>query len=151
MEHLLADVNRKALAALAREGAKFENHGKMCGTCAFKLNSDANFEPHNVDRAWDCLATEGTFNCHVESGVDKGCECVGFKYAKAAFRSSNIFSLLKLRNMDVVQLANEVKKMRDLQNEYFQARNNDVLRKAKAQERVVDKIVDKILNDDLEE
>ncbi len=74
---------RKQLALLAIRGSKLGNLGKMCGTCAFKLDSDANLEPHNVDAALNCVMYGGTFNCHVESGVDKGCECVGFKYAMA--------------------------------------------------------------------
>jgi hypothetical protein len=84
MDSLLNEVMRKKLAELARNGAKFADHGRMCGTCAFKLDSDANLEPHNVEAAWDCLAYEGQFNCHVTSGVDKGCVCAGFKYAHAA-------------------------------------------------------------------
>lgn len=81
------DRQRRMLADLAMKGAKLGNLGKMCSTCAFKLDSDANLEPHNVDAAADCIAYGGTFNCHVTSGVDKGCECVGFKYAKAYFES----------------------------------------------------------------
>lgn len=88
MDSLINDVMRKRLAALARAGAQFGDQGRMCGTCAFKLDSDANLEPHNVEGAWDCLAYEGQFNCHVTSGVDKGCSCVGFKYAKAAIENS---------------------------------------------------------------
>ena len=84
MELAINDVMRKRLALLARNGAKFGDQGKMCSTCAFKLDSEANQEPHNVEAAWECLAYEGQFNCHVTSGVDKGCVCVGFKYAKAA-------------------------------------------------------------------
>jgi len=81
------DRLRKKLAEIAQKGAAIENLGRMCGTCAFKLDSDANLEPHNVQAAWDCLAYEGTFNCHIESGVNKGCECIGFKYAKAFFEN----------------------------------------------------------------
>ena len=89
MDSLIDDVMRRRLAELARKGAAYANHGRMCGTCAFKLDSDANFEPHNVEAAWHCLAYEGQFNCHVTSGVDKGCECVGFKYAKTAIANGH--------------------------------------------------------------
>lgn len=84
MDSLIDDVMRKRLALLARAGAKFADQGKMCSTCAFKLDSDANLEPHNVEAAWECLAYEGQFNCHITSGVNKGCRCVGFKYAQSA-------------------------------------------------------------------
>ena len=89
MDSLINDVMRKRLAALARKGAQAGNLGRMCDTCAFKLDSDANFEPHNVESAWNCLAYEGQFNCHITSGVDKGCECIGFKYAKAAIANGH--------------------------------------------------------------
>jgi len=78
---------RKKLAGFAIRGAKHGNLGKMCGTCAFKLDSDANLEPHNVQAAWDALAYEGQFNCHIETGVNKGCVCIGFKYAQAFFNN----------------------------------------------------------------
>jgi hypothetical protein len=84
MDASIDDVLRKRLAALARDGASLGDQGKMFGTCAFKLNSDANLEPHNVSAAWECLAYEGQFNCHIISGVNKGCRCVGFKYAITA-------------------------------------------------------------------
>lgn len=86
-EKYYQEVRRKQIASLALKGAKLGNIGKMCGTCAFKLDSDANLEPHNVESAWECLAYGGQFNCHKEIGVDKGCECVGFKYAKAFFET----------------------------------------------------------------
>lgn len=86
-EKLYQNTLRKKLAELALKGAKIENLGRMCSTCAFKLDSDANLEPHNVEAAWDCLAYEGKFYCHVTAGVDKGCECIGFKYAKAFFHN----------------------------------------------------------------
>lgn len=89
------DVMRKRLAELARVGAKFGDQGKMCGTCAFKLDSDANFEPHNVEAAWECLAYEGQFNCHITSGVNKECKCIGFKYAQAAVANGH-FNFKKL-------------------------------------------------------
>lgn len=81
------DFKRKKLAEYSIEGAKIQNLGKMCNTCAFKLDSDANLEPHNVDAAFECLASENQFNCHKAIGVDKGCECTGFKYAKAYFEN----------------------------------------------------------------
>lgn len=87
MDSLVDDHMRKQLADMAFKGAKFGSLGKMCGTCAFKLDSEANLEPHNVEAAWNCLAYEGQFNCHVTSGIDKGCECIGFKYAKAFFEN----------------------------------------------------------------
>lgn len=78
------ELMRIRLADLARKGARLgrlEDRPRMCDTCAFKLNSPANLEPHNVDAAWNTLAFEGQFNCHVVSGVDKGCVCTGFRYA----------------------------------------------------------------------
>lgn len=77
------------IAHYAQEGAKKDGPdlGKMCSTCAFKLNSPANLEPHNVQAAMECLSYDMTFNCHIESGKDKGCECIGFQYAKRYFES----------------------------------------------------------------
>lgn len=74
---------RKRLSNMAIEGAKIVNLGAMCDSCAFKFNSPANLEPDNVRAAHECIAYEMTFNCHTKPGVDKGCECIGFKYAKA--------------------------------------------------------------------
>ncbi len=80
--------NRKQLASFAIKGAKIMKHGsKMCNTCAFKLNSDANHEPHNVTAAFESLAYYGQFNCHKEIGIDKEVQCVGFTFAKAYFNS----------------------------------------------------------------
>lgn len=74
---------RKRIAIMAIEGAKGANRGAMCSSCAFKLDSPANLEPHNVDAALDALYMPGfVFNCHIEPGFDKGCECIGFQYAK---------------------------------------------------------------------
>lgn len=84
------DYKRKRIAFFAQNGAKHGDLGKMCNTCAFKLNSEANLEPHNVNQAFECLAHEMQFNCHKEIGIDKGCECVGFKYAKQYFEKLNV-------------------------------------------------------------
>lgn len=73
---------RKIIADYAKKGAKIKNLGRMCGTCAFKLNSDGNLEPHNAGAALGALAYYGQFNCHIKKGVDKGCVCIGFKHAK---------------------------------------------------------------------
>lgn len=84
------ELMRKRLAELARKGARLgrlEDRPRMCDTCAFKLNSPANMEPHNVDAAWHCLAHEGQFNCHIVSGVDAGCVCTGFRYAQQHLNS----------------------------------------------------------------
>lgn len=89
-DQLHEDRLRKKLAEIAQKGSSIKNIGRMCGTCAFKLDSDANLEPHNVQAAWDCLAYEGKFNCHIESGVNKGCECIGFKYAKLYFENFSL-------------------------------------------------------------
>ncbi len=62
----------------------------MCGTCAFKLDSDANLEPHNVKSALEALAYYGQFNCHITTGVNKGCECIGFKHAKQHLESKEM-------------------------------------------------------------
>ena len=86
-EKYYQEQRRNQISNLAKRGAQIKNIGKMCNTCAFKLNSDANLEPHNVESAWDCLAYDGKFNCHIQIGVDKGCECIGFKYAKQFFDS----------------------------------------------------------------
>lgn len=73
---------RKRLSNLVVAGAKLTNLGRMCNSCAFKFDSPANLEPCNVQAAHECLAYGMTFNCHSAPGVDKGCKCVGFKYAK---------------------------------------------------------------------
>lgn len=83
------ELKRKRIARLASDGAKIKRQGKMCDTCAFKLNSDANMEPHNVDAAFEALAYYGQFNCHKEIGVNKGCECIGFKHAKQLIEDRN--------------------------------------------------------------
>ena len=81
---------RKRISIMAIEGAKTLKCGAMCSTCAFKLDSPANLEPHNVDAALEALYMPGfTFNCHIEPGVDKGCECTGFKYAKHYLETLN--------------------------------------------------------------
>lgn len=69
-------------ARTAQKGAAIKPLGKMCETCAFKLNSPANLEEHNVQGAMDCLAWGGTFNCHKNQYEDAGTVCVGFLYAK---------------------------------------------------------------------
>lgn len=71
---------RKYIANLAIEGAKIKNCGKMCGTCAFKLNSPANLEKHNVTAAVESLLN-GQFNCHIQTGIDSGKPCAGFMNA----------------------------------------------------------------------
>lgn len=73
---------RKKISEYAKKGAEEFKHGAMCKTCAFKFNSEANLEPHNVRAAFECLAYGQIFNCHIKPGENKGCECVGFKYAK---------------------------------------------------------------------
>lgn len=76
------------IAVFAKKGAKEGEYlGKMCSTCAFKLNSPANLEPHNVEAAMECLAYYMTFNCHKKEGGNKGCECIGFQYAKRYLES----------------------------------------------------------------
>ncbi len=47
--------------------------------------------------------------------------------------------------MTIVQYAQEVKRMRDLQTRYFQTRSSIVLGVAKSQERRVDDITNEIL------
>ena len=74
------------LADMASKGAAIKSCGKMCGTCAFKLDSAANLEPHNVETAFETLqeysfGTKSQFNCHTETGVDAGRLCVGFQHA----------------------------------------------------------------------
>lgn len=74
--HLL----RNYISNLAIEGAKIKNCGKMCSSCAFKKDSPANMEPHNVEAAVQAL-DHGQFNCHIETGIDSGHPCAGFKNA----------------------------------------------------------------------
>jgi hypothetical protein len=78
----IEDYKRKHLSELAIKGAKIKNLGKMCESCAFKKDSPANLEPHNVDGAFQTLAYYGTFNCHKNEYEDAGKVCVGFTYAK---------------------------------------------------------------------
>ncbi len=73
---------------MAMQGAKIANLGKMCNTCAFKLDSPANLEPHNIQAAHECLAgNDMQFNCHKAPGIDKKIKCKGFMYAKAYLKS----------------------------------------------------------------
>ena len=81
---------RNLIADYAKKGAEIKNCGRMCGTCAFKLDSDANLEPHNVGSALEALAYYGQFNCHITIGVNKGCECTGFKHAKQYLESKQL-------------------------------------------------------------
>lgn len=92
MSHEISENNiferqRKQLAEIAKKGAKIKNLGRMCNSCAFKYNSAANLEAHNVESAWEVVAFGGVFNCHIESGIDKGCKCIGFLHAKQFFDS----------------------------------------------------------------
>lgn len=78
--------NNEKLAELARKGAAIQSCGKMCSSCAFKLNSAANLEPHNVETAFETLqeysfGTRSQFNCHKQTGGDAGRICTGFQYA----------------------------------------------------------------------
>lgn len=80
--------SRKYIADVASKGAKIKRLGKMCGTCAFKYNSDGNKEPHNVEAAAACVIFEqGTFNCHKEIDVDAGKTCIGFLHAQQYVKS----------------------------------------------------------------
>ncbi|MGV0947638.1 hypothetical protein ACTS93_10875 [Empedobacter falsenii] len=83
------EFKRKTISNYAVEGAKIKNIGKMCKTCAFKFDSEANKEPHNVDAAFQCLAYDMQFNCHINIGENKGCECIGFQYAKMYLEKKN--------------------------------------------------------------
>lgn len=76
--------DRRYIADLAVKGAQKKNCGAMCGSCAFKLDSPANLEPHNVAAAISTLQS-GQFNCHVEIGVDSGQPCKGFLNALQNF------------------------------------------------------------------
>ncbi len=80
-------LDRKFISDLAKKGGQIKRLGAMCHTCAFKFDSEANLEPENVARASDCLLMGNTFNCHIEKGVDKGCECVGFQHARQYLNS----------------------------------------------------------------
>jgi hypothetical protein len=75
---------RKFIATLAIRGAKVKNCGSMCSSCAFKLDSPANLEPHNVEAAFESLAFGGQFNCHIDTDIDSGHPCKGFLNALQA-------------------------------------------------------------------
>lgn len=81
----MALKENEVIAELARKGATLGDCGKMCKSCAFRLNSDANVEPHNVSAAFGTVVYGGIFNCHKEKGVDKNEPCAGFLYAKKWF------------------------------------------------------------------
>ncbi len=81
------DQIRHKLAELAKEGAKVENSGKMCSGCAFKLNTEANFDVETVEAAFECTVFGGTFYCHAAEST----QCKGFIYAKKAI-SAPIFN-----------------------------------------------------------
>lgn len=71
------------IAELARKGAEIKNIGRMCHSCAFKLNSCTNHEEGNVQAAMDCVAYGmKIFHCHTENVEDAGTPCKGFLYAK---------------------------------------------------------------------
>lgn len=77
------DHQRRFIADMAMKGAAIKNHGAMCSTCAFKFDSDANKEPHNVESAAQCVIFDlGVFHCHKEIDVDAGVPCKGFLNAK---------------------------------------------------------------------
>jgi hypothetical protein len=71
------EFNRNYIAELAVKGASIKNCGKMCSSCAFKKDSEANLERHNVEAAIQSLEM-GQFNCHIETDVDSGTPCKGF-------------------------------------------------------------------------
>lgn len=83
-EHFDICLSKKKVAI---EGAKVECQGRMCSSCAFKFDSPANLEPHNVEAAHESLAYYIPFNCHTEPGVDKGCPSIGYLHAKRYFDS----------------------------------------------------------------
>ena len=72
------------VASLARKGAEGGKCGKMCKECAFRINSPANREAHNVKDAIKALSKEcAQFNCHPQGGYGNADEiCKGFAYAK---------------------------------------------------------------------
>lgn len=74
----------EVIAMWAREGAKIANCGNMCSECAYKLNSLANLEPHNVDGAATAILSGIPFNCHKKGTFENaGKRCTGYLYAKA--------------------------------------------------------------------
>lgn len=77
------DHQRKYIAELAKKGAAIKPLGKMCSTCAFKHNSDANLEPHNVEAAAEsAIFGQEVFNCHKNKYEDSGNRCVGYLHAR---------------------------------------------------------------------
>ena len=78
------------ISNIAKKGAKLGSCGKMCNECAFKKNSVANLESHNVEKALFILeeiSLKGesghVFNCHIQGTFKKSeKQCVGFLYAK---------------------------------------------------------------------
>ena len=79
------------LAQMAQKGAKLGSCGRMCNTCAFKLNSPANLESDTVEAAFDALAWGMQFNCHPQdTGFgDGGKLCVGYQYALQHLNDKN--------------------------------------------------------------
>lgn len=74
---------RKYIAELAKKGAAIKPLGRMCGSCAYKYNSAANLEPHNVEAAAEAaIFGQAVFNCHKNGYEDAGKRCVGFLHAR---------------------------------------------------------------------
>lgn len=83
MKMVFMDYNENAriyIAKIATDGAQIKSCGRMCSSCAFKKDSPANLEPHNVNAAIAALE-QGQFNCHIEIDVDSGSPCAGFMNA----------------------------------------------------------------------
>lgn len=78
----IAKTPAETIATWAREGARLGDCGHMCGQCAFKPGAAGNNEEHNVEKALQCLAWGGQFNCHKNEEEDAGYPCAGFLYAK---------------------------------------------------------------------
>ena len=78
------------LAHFAKEGAKLGDCGRMCNECAFKLNSAANLESHNVELGFLALLTGRGFNCHPQGGYGNAEKsCIGYKYADQHYKNQN--------------------------------------------------------------
>lgn len=80
------------VAYLARKGAEEGSCGRMCQECAFRINSPANKEAHNVKSAIKALSKESAqFNCHPQGSYGNADEiCKGFAYAKKYLEKLNL-------------------------------------------------------------
>lgn len=71
-------LGKRPLLAL-RSGFGGEGRRNLCHRYFLPENKN----PCSIQKNLDALYMPGfVFNCHIKPGIDKGCECVGFRYAK---------------------------------------------------------------------